>query len=350
MIWLLFQVKIPKSVTEDMSHRTAFMQDMATTVSLPFHANVSRTITHFTDHLPADLFGVESPSNFETLVTITDQLPVETVQEFQERTVGEHMELPDEYERKVCILMLQVLSALDHLHQEGLVHRALLPSNLLLLDHGHLIVSNFSHVLQKSGGDTSSSQFNYTKDNIGNTIGGDPNRTPPEIHKSYNDGKIIDFEKCDSFSAGCLIYELLHQANPFAADPSLLTRDYTIQDLPVLTEASRFTWGLTTLASGLLQREPSLRMLPRDALKLLQAFMWGPEDLDETCLEMSASDWLETERAHAVINIARTQAHSAAIGGEEVLENFLKYQYLVNLTEDDVVEGYKALMPTASQA
>lgn len=332
-----------------MSQRTAFMQDMAITVSLPFHANVSRTITHFTDHLPADLFGLQSSTNFETLVTITDQVPVETVQEFLERTVQEHVELADEFERKVCILMLQVLSALDHLYQEGVVHRGLVSNNLLLLDYGHLVVSNFSHVLQKSGGSTTSSQFHYTKDSIGN-IGGDPHRIPPEIHKAYNEGESIDFAKCDSFSVGCLIYELLHQPNPFAADPSLLSRDYSIRDLPVLLETSRFTSGLATLASGLLQREPSLRMLPRDALKLLRAFMFGPEELDDSSLELSASDWLETERAHAVIDIARTQAHGAMIDGEEMLENYLKYQYLVNLTEHDILEGYTALLPAVSQA
>ncbi|KAK3722587.1 hypothetical protein QZH41_010103, partial [Actinostola sp. cb2023] len=346
-LMLLAKVKIPKSVTEDMSQRTAFMQDMATTVSLPFHVNVSRVITHFTDHLPAELFGLQNSTDFETLVTITDQVPVETVEEFVERTAEEHAEVPDEYERKVCILMLQLLSALEHLHHEGVVHRGMALSNLLLLDHGHLVLSNFSHVLQKSGGDTSTPQFQYSKESLGN-IGRDPNRIPPEIHKAYDAGECIDYEKCDSFSAGCLIYELLHEPNPFAADSSLLSRDYTILDLPILSEVSRFTSGLATLASGLLQRELALRMLPHDALKLLQAFVWGPEELEETCLELSASDWLETERAHAVINIARTQSHGGAISGEEILENFLKYQYLVNLSEDDVVEGYKALVPSAS--
>jgi hypothetical protein len=86
-------------------------------------------------------------------------------------------------------------------------------------------------------------------------------------------------------------------------------------------------------------------MLPHEALKLLQAFLWGPEDLDESCLDVSASDWLETERAHAVIMIARNQSQGSVVRGDEILENFLKYQYLVTLTEDVVVEGYNALLP-----
>ncbi|XP_031551762.1 inactive tyrosine-protein kinase PEAK1-like isoform X2 [Actinia tenebrosa] len=339
---LLAKVKFPKSVTEDMSQRTAYMQDMAVTVSLPSHPNVSRTITHFTDYLQGEVFGVKNASDFETLVTITDQVPVESVLEFVERTKEEHLELPDEYERKVCILLLQLFSALVHLHKEGIVHRDIRLNSLLLLDHGHLVLSNFSHVLQNSGGDNSSSRFEYHIDSVGH-IGRDPCRIPPEIHKAYNCGKLMNYEKCDVFAVGCLIYELLHENNPFAADSSLLTRDYTIHDLPMLTEASRFTRGLAALASGLLQRDPQMRMLPDEALKLLQAYLWGPEDLDESCLESSASDWLETERAHAVIMIARSQSHGSVVGGDEFVENFLKYEYLVTLTEEVVLEGYNAL-------
>ncbi|XP_032223435.1 uncharacterized protein LOC5522167 isoform X2 [Nematostella vectensis] len=337
---LLARVKYPKAVTEDMSQRAAFMQDMSVTVSIPSHVNVARIVAHFTDTLPGHLFGIDGDSDWETLVTISDQHPVESVAEFLERTREEHKENPDAYERNVCVLMIQLFAALDHLHSEGIVHRDLNAENLLLLDAGNLIVANFGNILQQPKETTS--RFFYKAEKVIQSSGSHP---PPEIVNCTADTGTVDLERCDAFAAGCLMYELLHEVNPFASNSKLICSEYSVEELPQLPERSRFTCGIGAIASGLLERNPSERMLPREALQLLQAFLWGPEELDNSCLDDSARDWLETERACAVVGIARSQTLGKSPWGDDFVENFLKYEYLVGTCVEEVVNGFKALAP-----
>ena len=90
-------------------------------------------------------------------------------------------------------LITQLLEALDYAHQNGIVHRAINPSNLLLSPEGQIRVCNFGVVRLGTGA---------------------PSYLAPEQLL----GLEID-RRCDIFSCGVIFYELLTGASPFPGAP-----------------------------------------------------------------------------------------------------------------------------------
>ena len=300
--------------------------------------NVSRVLTHFTDHVSGDTIGRPDCDSYETIVSISDQLPCETVADFLRRTTEEHDNDPEKYEKKVCLLLLQLLNALSHLQREAVVHRDLKVENLFLLDCGLLLVANFEHALQQDK-NTQPSPFILSA-SVSSHFGGNLEHVPPEIFNAPEDAYTLNYEECDTFAAGCLVYELLHRPNPFAANPHLIEEKYHASDLPPLPLKSRFSGVLDSIARQLLLRHPQERMSVVEAIQMIQALLWGPEDLDDDHLEDVVGDWLETERAHTVATIARNQRSYSL---DEFMETYLKCQFLVDGTEEVIGYNYNQL-------
>ena len=104
----------------------------------------------------------------------------------------------------VADLVAQVASALDVLHQEGLVHRDVKPSNILLAADGTAVLSDFG--LARGRGDTV-----YTAQ--GRVSGTVAYLAPELIH-----GEPASTAS-DVYGLGCVAYECLAGAPPFADRP-----------------------------------------------------------------------------------------------------------------------------------
>ena len=332
MFFLSYQIYLqPKHTTEssaDTVEQSTFKDDIHYCESLPHHVNTARVLTHFSDSIPGAVINQPCCDICEVTVAITDQVHLETVAEFVDRTASEHEDSPDRYEKKVSILLLQILSGVEHLAQVGIAHRDLRPENIVLLDEEELVITNFTHAVEDS---------NNRSDFSGNV-----EHSPPEIVSAAVNPAALDYKKCDSFAVGCIAYELLHRKNPFAANVALVQLDYNVSELPVMCSKSRYSKGLGTLARHLLRRDPTARMSAAEGIQLMQVLLWGPDSLDEECLESSAGDWLETERARTVARIARSQMHYDRRSRGH-LETFLKCQFLFDATEDSLVKYYKML-------
>lgn len=90
-------------------------------------------------------------------------------------------------------LIAQVLDALAYAHGKEIVHREINPSNLVLSREGHLRITNFGVVRLGSGA---------------------PGYLAPEQFMGLN----VD-HRCDIFSCGVILYELLTGLSPFPGPP-----------------------------------------------------------------------------------------------------------------------------------
>ena len=322
------------------SGRSPYKHDLRVCEALPHHVSISRVLTHFSDEVSGDVIGRADCDSYETLVSITDQIPCETVADFVKRSKEEHENDSESYEKKVCLVMLQVLSAIDHLHKECVVHRDLKAENLFLLDCGLVVIAHFQHALQQAKS-SRPSPFILRK-NASSDLGGNWEHLPPEILNAPEETDMLNYEDCDTFAAGCLVYEFLHRPNPFAVNPILVQQDYDQTDLPPIPIKSRFSKGLGTIARQLLQRYPQERLSAGEALQMFQVLLWGPRELDDDSIENAVGDWLETERAHTVAMIARNQKQKSC-SSDDFVETYMKCQFLVDASSDTISYIYQHL-------
>ncbi len=103
-------------------------------------------------------------------------------------------------EDRVRFYAAEILLALEHLHLSGVVYRDLKPENLLLMDTGHIVLTDFG--LAKEG------MFSY--DSKTDTFCGTPEYLAPEILLNNGYGKAVDW-----WSYGCLIFEMSSGLPPF---------------------------------------------------------------------------------------------------------------------------------------
>ncbi|KAM9735871.1 LOW QUALITY PROTEIN: inactive tyrosine-protein kinase PRAG1 [Menidia menidia] len=223
----------------------------------------------------------------ERVVVITPEIPQRTAADFVREWADFHRAQPEVYERRVCFLLLQLCNGLEHLKEHGVTHRHLCLENLLLVPHQRrpappappnpaaaangdaqrhlprLLISNFAKAKRRSPEEAAS-------------CGGDPRlkrdhaRLAPEIVSA------AQYRKFDEFQTGILIYELLHQPNPFEMRPALREQDYRCEDLPPVPPVSLYSAGLQRLAQLLLQPDPIKRIHIQEAKRVLQSLLWGP--------------------------------------------------------------------------
>lgn len=112
-------------------------------------------------------------------------------------------------DRKLWILA-QVLAALSHAHCAGVVHRDVKPANIFLGHDGSVKVLDFGMA-----------RFTQTPASTGGIVGTADYMSPEQVRGAVVDGR------CDVFSCGCVLYELLTGHRPFQAD-SIVTTIYKI--------------------------------------------------------------------------------------------------------------------------
>ncbi|XP_069482279.1 inactive tyrosine-protein kinase PRAG1 [Ambystoma mexicanum] len=315
-------------------------------LSLPVHFNIQQDCGHFLATVPSSMSQSTKPQNAssapssapaahtsneqECVVVITREVPHQTAADLVKDSVSSHSTQPDVYERKVCFLLLQLCNGLEHLKEHGIIHRDLCLENLLLArcqpsvagknsnDEKRLprlIVSNFSKAKQRSG-------INNPK------LKRDQARLAPEIVSASQ------YKKFDEFQTGILIYELLHQPNPFEVRAHLREQEYSQEDLPSIPKLSLYSAGLERLAHLLLEADPIKRIRITEAKRALQCLLWGPrKDLaerpftHEEALHGALQNWIDMKRALLMMKFAE-RAVDPERGIE--LEDWLCCQYLAS--------------------
>lgn len=317
---------------------------LSSNLSLPVHFNIQQDCGHFLATVPSRLLHPPESTNGlssnetthaagtateeDCVVVITREVPYCTAADFVNESWSIHKAHPEIYERKVCLLLLQLCNGLEHLKEHAIIHRDLCLDNLLFvhcqstadkLKDGkyvpRLIVSNFSKAKQRPGSEDSKLKKDKT-------------RLAPEIMAASQ------YKKFDEFQTGILIYELLHQPNPFEVRASLHEHEYSQKDLPTLPNLSVYSRGLQHLAHLLLEADPIKRIRISEAKRILQCLLWGPrKDLTdqpfshEEALHCALQNWIYMKRALLSMKFAER-----ALEAEQTisLEDWLCCQYLAS--------------------
>jgi len=125
-------------------------------------------------------------------------------------------------------LATEVASALAYAHEHGIVHRDIKPENILL-HGGQAVVSDFgiARAIDAAGGPSATARTALTS--VGIAIG-----TPLYMSPEQGCGDAVD-GRCDVYSLGCVLYEMLAGAPPFTgASAQAVLAHHTSDPVPSL--------------------------------------------------------------------------------------------------------------------
>ncbi len=131
----------------------------------------------------------------------------------------------------------QILSALEHAHRAGVVHRDVKPANVMVTDEGSIKIMDFG-IARVLGAEQKTVDFRL--------MGTPAYMSPEQVLGEEVDGR------SDLYSVGVLFYRLLSGALPFAADTALGMLQRQIRDTPIPLCAHR--GGLPDWCEAIVQR------------------------------------------------------------------------------------------------
>lgn len=144
---------------------------------------------------------------------------------------------------------VQILRALQHAHDKGIVHRDIKPQNIMLLPDGTIKVTDFG-IARFSRSDLRATSGNNDK------VVGSVHYISPEQAR----GEITD-EKADIYSVGVMLYEMLTGRLPFEGDSAVSIAIMQMQAEPVKPREVKpdIPDGLEEITLKAMQKDPAKR-------------------------------------------------------------------------------------------
>jgi serine/threonine-protein kinase len=225
---------LPREFTSD-SDRLARLEREARALAALNHPNI------------ASLYGVEDYGG--TLALVMELVDGELL---ADRIANARQGLPV---KEALALARQLAAALDAAHDKGIVHRDLKPTNIKITSSGALKVLDFGLAKSLASGVDDLATVAAMKTHAGMVMG-----TPAYMSPEQARGQPID-RRTDVFAFGCILYEMLTGASPFAGDSvadtlaRVLRRDPDLAALPVSTPP-----GIRRLISLCLEKDRTKRL------------------------------------------------------------------------------------------
>ena len=157
---------------------------------------------------------------------------------------------------------VQILRALQHAHDKGIVHRDIKPQNIMLLSDGTIKVTDFGIAR------LSRTEMRATMDGGEKAIGSVHYISPEQAR-----GEITD-EKADLYSVGVVLYEMLTGRLPFEADNAVSVAIMQMQSEPTMPHLIN-----EDVPEGL--EQITIKAMQKDADKRYQSAAEMLSDIDE---------------------------------------------------------------------
>jgi len=123
---------------------------------------------------------------------------------------------------RVLDIVAQVASGLAYAHDHGIVHRDVKPSNIMVIQDGHVKITDFGIARMASSA---------IRTQTGMVLGSPKYMSPEQVL-----GKMID-QRSDIFSLGVMLYEMLTREAPFTGDNINAIMYQTLNTVPVAPRA-----------------------------------------------------------------------------------------------------------------
>ncbi len=159
---------------------------------------------------------------------------------------------------------VQILHALQHAHEKGIVHRDVKPQNIMLLQDGIIKVTDFG-IARFSN--------NETRTMTDKAIGSVHYIAPEQARGGVTDGK------ADIYSVGVMLYEMLTGKLPFDADSAVSVAIMQLQTEPKpLREInSKIPEGIEEITLKAMRKEPRQRYeSAKEMLEAIETFRMNP--------------------------------------------------------------------------
>ncbi len=157
---------------------------------------------------------------------------------------------------------VQILRALQHAHDKGIVHRDIKPQNIMLLSDGTIKVTDFGIAR------LTRSELRPSSENGDKAIGSVHYISPEQAR-----GEITD-EKTDLYSVGVMLYEMLTGRLPFEADNAVSVAIMQMQSEPTLPHHIN-----EDIPEGL--EQITMKAMQKDTAKRYQSAAEMISDIDE---------------------------------------------------------------------
>jgi len=166
-----------------------------------------------------------------------------------------HLQRDKKFEEvRVQFYAAEIVLALEHLHEHGVIYRDLKPENVLLTPDGHICLTDFG--LAKEG---------IGPEDRTITFCGTPEYLAPEVLKGKGYGKAVDW-----WSFGSLVYEMLTGLPPF------YSQDVQEMYRKILNDSLKFPEWMSKAAmemlSKLLERDIEKRLKEGSEIKKVEFF------------------------------------------------------------------------------
>ncbi|MCB5165893.1 serine/threonine protein kinase [Streptomyces bambusae] len=209
--------------------------------------------------------------------------------------------------RRAAEVGLAVLDVLRAAHREGILHRDVKPSNVLMSDSGRVVLTDFG-IAQVEGDPSVTS--------TGMLVGA-PSYISPERARGYKPGPPADL-----WSLGGLIYACVEGVPPYDKGSALATLTAVMTE-PV--DPPRNAGPLTDVIYGLLAKDPAQRLDDAGARAMLTAIVNAPEPepeppVDETRM-IALPPLPEKTEKDAAREAAKEAARAAKAAKEKEREN-----------------------------